>query len=274
MLFDYISKRRMGIVEILRMSKYIMTKDIFNYIKVLVVLFLPINIVLSMVNTLVANAASYFDLRVVLQSRENIMEFFASPQYKAISRYGFITMLIEMFVVPLIIMSVARIVKNYCTGKESTFETIFKEAFSKGYVLILSTVIYMAILVCGFTCFIIPGVVLLVFMIFYIYNIMLNDAGPWRAIKDSFKLVGKSWFWVALYSLLFFMVKAVLSQIIVMILGFLAVDAVSTAMVTTVASFTDLLYYTAMTVLFLNISTGAFKIKKQKNVIDEIDNNI
>ena len=274
MLFDYITKRRMGVVEILRMSKYIMTKDIFNYIKVLVVLFLPINIVLSMVNTLIANAASYFDLRVVLQSRENITEFFASPQYKTISRYGLITMLIEMFVVPLIIMSVARIVKNYCTGKESAFETVFKEAFSKGYVLILSTIIYMALLVCGFTCFIIPGVVLLVFMIFYIYNIMLNDAGPWRAIKDSFKLVGKNWFWVALYSLLFFMVKTVFSQIVFMLIGFLAADVISTAIVTSVASLTDLLYYTAMTVLFLNISTGAFKIKKQRNVIDEIDNDI
>ena len=274
MLFDYISKRRMGVVEILRMSKYIMTKDIFNYIKVLVVLFLPVNIVLSMVNTLIANAVSYFDIRVVLQSRENIMEFFASPQYRAISRYGLIIMLIEMFVVPLIIMSVARMVKNYCTGEEAAFEAVFKEAFSKGYVLILSTVIYIAILVCGFTCFIIPGVILFVFMIFYIYNIMLNDAGPWRAIKDSFRLVGKNWFWVALYSLLFFMVKTAFSQIVFMFIGFLAADTISAAIVTTAASFTDLLYYTAMSVLFLNISTGAFKIKKQRNVIDEIDREI
>lgn len=274
MLFDYINKRRMGILDVLRMSRYIISKDFKNYFKILIYMFLPVNIFIGIIQMLITDISKGFDFSVILQSSEKLSAFISSAEYALINKYNIAMMLIELFFVPLIIMAVARVVKNYCTGIDAPFNDVLKETITKGSTLVFATLMYLAVLIGGVMCFIIPGVVLFVFLIFYSYIIMLKGCGPFQSLKTSIKTVGKRWFWVALYALVFYMVRVVLAQIIYMLIGFLAVSLVPAVIVSTIASITDLLYYTAMTILFLNIDTGAFAIKKKRNVMDDMDRNI
>lgn len=261
MFSNYIKGRRLGIREIFRMTKYAFTKDFANYFKVLAFIFFPINLLTAVINTFISDIQSGFDFSVILESPEKLTAFMESAEYALMNRYNFVMMIVELFFVPLAAMAAARIAYNYAYGKETVFKDVVIETISKGSTLIFATILYIALVMLGICLLIIPGIALVGFFAFYIYAIMVKDAGPISSLKMSFKAVGKNWFRLLPYFIFFYLLDTIITYAVVMILGFLAVEPISVAIVMTIASFGKILYYIAMTILFLNLVEGGFDIK-------------
>lgn len=271
MFSNYLVGRKLGIREIFRMAKYAFVKDFKNYFWVFISLFLPINLMTTIVNYLISSVQSGFDLSVVMESPEKLAAFAQTAEYALMNKYNFVIMIIELLFVPLTVMAVARITKNYAYGRETNFKEVFIETISKGSTLIFATILYIIFILLGVVALVVPGIALAGFFAFYVYNIMLSDSGVFASLKKSFKMVGKKWFSVVIYIIPFYVIKTAVTYGVTIILGMFAVDVFTTTVVLTVASLGDVLYAICMTLLFLNMETGGFYIKPNKEEKAEIE---
>ncbi len=271
MIINYLIGRRASFFETFRMAKYLFTKDFKNYVKILGFIFLPINFLLAVVNMFTMDVMSGFDLNIILQSPEKLTAFMSSAEYALINRYNFIIMIIELFFVPLATIAVSLLVYNYCYGKtEVPFKDVLIDTISKGSTLIFATIIYILLLAVGFMFFIIPGLILVVFLSFYIQCIGLKNDGPLRCIKSSFKMVGKRWLGLAVKFIGFYFINVIITYGVTILLGFMATNLFTSVIVTTIASIGQIIYAICLALVFLNIETGGYLIK-DKNESNEFE---
>ena len=262
MFINYLIGRRVGFFEVFRMAKHLFSKDFKNYAKVLGFIFLPINFLLAVVDMFTMDVMSGFDLSVILQSPENLTAFMSSAEYALINRYNFIIMVIELFFVPLATIAVSLLVYNFCYGKTAVpFKDIFIDTLSKGSTLIFATIIYIVLLSAGLMLFVLPGIFLVIFTSFYVQCIALKNDGPFRCIKSSFKMVGKKWFGLAVKLIGFYFINVLITYGVTILLGFMATNLFTTAIVTTLASVGQIIYAICVALVFLNIETGGYAIK-------------
>jgi len=262
MFIKYLHGRRVSFLETFRMAKYLFSKDFKNYVKVLGFIFLPINLLTAIVNMFIMDIQSGFDLNVILQSEEKFAAFMSSAEYALMNRYNLIIMIIELFFVPLATIAVSKLVYNYCYGKEDTpFKDVFIETISKGSTLIFATIIYMILVCIGCMFLIIPGIVMAVFLIFFVQSIALKDKGAFGSIKTSFKMVGKRWFSIAFKMFGFYLINFFITYGVTLILGIMATNLFTVTLVTTIASIGEIIYAICAALVFLNIETGGYDIK-------------
>ena len=271
MFINYLIGRRVSFRETFRMAKYIFTKDFKNYVKVLGFIFLPINLLTAVVNMFIMDIQSGYDLTVVLQNPEKLSTFLSSAEYALINRYNFIIMIIELFFVPLATIAISKLVYNYCYGKtEENFKDLLVDTISRGSTLIFATIIYIIMILVGTMFLIIPGIILAGFLVFYVQCIAFKDDGAFKCIKSSFKMVGKRWFSISLRMVGFYFINVCITYAVSIVLGFMATNLFTTTLIATIASIGQVIYAICAALVFINIETGGYAIKRTKES-NEID---
>lgn len=252
MLIDDIRKREMGVFEIFAMARSVYKANISAIIRVAVFIGFPINILLSFVAVSVSKLGANFDFQAITSDPSAMEQFIASPLWRKMGLYYIIIVIIQSMMMPLITMAVARITKNYATGVEVNSREAMLEAFSKGAVLIGGAIISELVIGGGMILFIIPGLVFIVNLYFYVYAIMLDDKGVLQSLSYSISLVKGYFLKTVIAAAIIYGVNYSVSFLLSNLLMWGEIDILTEVMARFIITVVDCYFAVAVAIFYLN----------------------
>lgn len=251
MLIDDIRKREMGIFEIFAMARSVYKANISAIIRVAVFIGFPINILLSFVDISISNLGVSFDFQAIASDPSAFEKFIESPMFRKMGLYYIIIVIIQSMMIPLITMAVARITKSYATGAEVDSRKAMLEAFSKGSVLIAAALIS-DMVIGGGMMLIIPGLIFMVHLYFYVYAIMLDDKGIWSSLSYSISLVKGYFLKTAIATLIIYGVNYSVTYLLGSFLMWGEIDMITEVMARFIITVIDSYFAVAVAIFYMN----------------------
>ncbi|HCT65437.1 MAG TPA: hypothetical protein DIC60_09285 [Lachnospiraceae bacterium] len=251
MLIDDIRKKELGIFEIFAMARGIFRANLNSIIKVCVFIGIPINILLSFVVILATNIGKSINFDVITSDPSKMEQFILSPQGRKMVVYYIIVFMIQSMMIPLITMAVARITKNYATEKAAKSSEAMLEAFSKGYVLIGAALIS-EMVIWGGMIFIIPGLIFMVNLYFYVYAIVLDDKGIFESLSYSTSLVRGYFLKTAIAVVIIYCLDFSISFLVINLFPGEEVTMITELMLRFITNIIDCYFVVAITIFYIN----------------------
>jgi len=156
------------------------------------------------------------------------------------------------------------IVKSAFQKKSIDWKTALKKSFERWPYVIITQIILTIIMLISFALVVIPGIIVMIYLIFTIYCTILNDKFAFEAIRYSFSIVKKRWWRTLGYILLLGIFSAVISLIITLPAGFIGKGAVIETIFSLLNSFTNSFFIVASIILFFNYESSVKKSKSFK----------
>lgn len=194
-MFNYLKEQELGFLQLFNISKEIYKKNIKTMIFILILLFLPVNIILGILNNFMANSVSSINIDILAENIANI-GITALPKEYII--YNFLYMTVQLFFEPLGIMAVAYVTYKYVCGESINYKDAVSRSLEKGGMFLISAFIYIFFIFIGMS-FVLPGIYIAIAGYFYMYAIIIDNKNPLSAIIYSFKTVKNRWFKTCTY---------------------------------------------------------------------------
>ena len=233
----------------------IYARDIFknhfkDIIMAMLIVMIPVGMILGMINVLISNMNINFT--AIFTDPNLYTQFLQSEEFSRIWMYYILSMAVQVLIVPLSTMAVCRIVKDAVYSKNTSYKDALIEAVSKAFPLIIGTLIYLVFVCLGLVFFVIPGIICIVQMYFYIQAVMLDNKGGWGSIKYSMSLVKGKFLKTLGFAFVIYMVNwsfsFSISTIIAMFISGYIGSVVSTAVSSIVSAFCSV----CVAVLYIN----------------------
>lgn len=249
-MINELNQYEIGFFNILNMGKKIWSDNIKTMAFILMIIFFPVNLMLSIINQLMLNTVSDINMDILFQNISTV-GFDAIP--KNYVMYNFLYMIVQFFFEPLGIMAVAYVTWK-CVKKESVN---YKEAVSisleKGGMFIISAFIYiMLIFVGGILIF--PAIYIAIAGSFYFYAIIIDNKNPLYAISQSIRTVRGRWFRTFAYLMIIDGFKYVVSLAVFYILDIFLGQHIFmlNTIGATISSFFNIIFYCSMSLIYIN----------------------
>lgn len=186
-----IYNREWNWIEQLSAAFHVFAANVGSVIKVMAIIFLPISILEVIISGRMLNAYTVFQqLAQVGATLSNQSDFLASA-YQVLINSGLMYM-ISLFLQPVGIIAIAKVVKQYIEGKEVSFGTALSEAFTMMPTIVITGIIYGVMIFLG-SIVIVPGVYYSIAWGLYLYAIGLSGQKGWDALRYSKGLVKGRW---------------------------------------------------------------------------------
>ena len=170
-------------IEQLSLSFHVFAANMKAILKVLLIAFLPLSILGSVINGRMLNAYLVFQQLAEAGTGLSNEADLINAGTQVLFHSG-LTVLISLFLQPVGIIAIAKVVKQFLTEQEISFGTALGEAFSLMPAIVASGIIY-GVLVFLASLLIVPGIYLSVAWVFYLYALGLSEKRGMEALRYS-----------------------------------------------------------------------------------------
>ena len=156
---------------------------------------LPINLLLSYLNTMAGNALNGLDaatIQAMNTSDEGIRSFLNSTAYLQMRHYTGLATLASNLFVPLCALTIAYVVKMCLNGHAVSPPEALYRSFQKYPSALLGCLFSFLFISLGSALLVLPGLYLRLALSLFLYGIMLGDRPAFSAMGYSLKLVNKN----------------------------------------------------------------------------------
>lgn len=195
-MLESIRNRELNVGEMFSYSFELFKKNIKPILFIMILVFFPISIILSIVHIQTQPLAEILGLSVFTPNYEDY-----APIMKELWLYYGITLLLNIAVEPLGIIAIAVVTKERVYGQEIHYKEALLHAISKGGTIILVGIVCMIGVGAGTLLLVIPGIFLGNLWCFYLYAIGIRNKEKLDSLNYSMDLVrGKWWFtfWITI----------------------------------------------------------------------------
>lgn len=197
-----IYRRELNWIENLSLALSVFAANISAVIRVMVIVFLPISLLEVIISERLLNAMTIF--QQVMETMSHMTTAQQSEQILQVVMQMLTNDLllgaISLFLQPVGIIAIAKVVKQYVDGEEIAFSKALSEAFSCMPAILLTGVIYGVLILLG-GLVIIPGVYYGIAWCFYLFCIGLREKSGMEALCYSKGLVKGKWLRTFVYLL-------------------------------------------------------------------------
>ena len=249
-MLNSLKEKELGFSKLCNMSKEIYKNNIKTMIFILILVFLPVNIILGVLNEFMANSVSSINIDILLENIENI-GINAFPKEYII--YNFLYMTVQLFFEPLGIMAVAYVAYKYVYNESVNYKEAISRSLEKGGMFLISAFIYVFFVFIGMS-FIFPGIYIAIAGYFYMYAIVIDNKNPFSAIIDSFKIVRKRWFKTCTYLIIIGICKYSISVLMSYIFSGVMNQNIfmGTVLIETANQFFNIVFYCLISLIYIN----------------------
>ncbi len=249
-MLEAINKKELNFIQVLSMAITLFMQNKKGILMIVVMLFFPISILNVLILENMSNSAMavYGMMQSGMfggtpESGEALLQFF--------KMHG-LQMAVFVFLEPVGIISVAKLVKSSLVKETVPLSQILGEAVNCLGGLILTGIPYLLLSFGGMMAFVLPGVYLLFIWTFYVYAIGLSGKKGWKALEYS-RILVKGRFWktagsILIIALVGFSWNWILEGVYLLLPAHIGTDIFYNTLTYIVYSFA----FTAMTILFLN----------------------
>ncbi len=247
---DEIYQRELGWMELVARAFFEFFQNIRGILFVMVVVFLPVvlldSVILTRLNAINSFLSTVQAAGTFLENREGIMQAMNHTIIGSV-----LSMAIELFLVPVGTIAIAKIVKQRIDGEEPDVKTALKEALTLGPTIILTGLIYGVLVTLGMIV-LIPGIWYSVFAGLYVYCIGLGGRKGWDSLNHSGELVRGRWWRTAGYIIALNCLGALWNMLFQAILVFGGSNFAATAIYGFFTYFSTIFAEIGLVLLFIN----------------------
>ncbi|MGN0135763.1 hypothetical protein [Anaerotignum sp.] len=178
-------------MEQLSAAFHVFSANIGSMIKVMAIIFLPISLLEVIISDRMMTAYTVFQQFMQMDITAVNQAEVLTTAYHLLLNYGLLFM-VSLFLQPVGIITIAKVVKQYIDGKEVSMGEALSEAFSLMPAIIVSGIIFGVLVFLG-SIIIVPGVYFSIAWGLYLYGIGLSDKKGWDALRYSKRLVEGKW---------------------------------------------------------------------------------
>lgn len=161
--------------------------------------------------------------------------------------------LLEGFISMIATIAVAFSISDAYHGAELNFSTAFQRTITKILPALLTMLMVALLVMAGAVFFVIPGLIVAVYLNFVIYVVALKNLWSSNALKYSFFLV-KDRFWRVLgYILIFGIINIFITGILLSLIGLFEINEVVDSVFKTLVALINGYFYVVMSVYFMNL---------------------
>ena len=245
-------------IEQLSAAFHVFSANISSVIKVMTIIFLPISLLQVIIGDRMMSAYTVFqqftqmDIAAINQSE------LLTTAYHVLLNYGLLLM-VTLFLEPVGIIAIAKVVKQYIDGKEVSMGQALSEAFSLMPTIIVTGIIYGVLVFLG-SIVIVPGVYFSIAWGFYLFCIGLSGKKGWAALKYSKELVKGKWWRTFAYLWLLSIVAMLWNSVFQLIYVFVPAGTASDILYQFLCYFSLAFVATGETLLFINREAITFGV--------------
>lgn len=246
-------------IEQLSAAFHVFSANISSVIKVMAIIFLPISLLQVIIGDRMMSAYTVFqqftqmDIAAINQSE------LLTTAYHVLLNYGLLLM-VTLFLEPVGIIAIAKVVKQYIDGKEVSMGQVLSEAFSLMPTIIVTGIIYGVLVFLG-SIVIVPGVYFSIAWGFYLFCIGLSGKKGWAALKYSKELVKGKWWRTFAYLWLLSIVAMLWNSVFQLIYVFVPAGTASDILYQFLCYFSLAFVTVGETLLFINREAITFGVR-------------
>lgn len=245
-------------IELLSAAFHVFSASIGAVMKIMAVIFLPISLLGVLIGDRMMSAYGVFQQFTQMDiSAINQAELFTTV-YHIMLNYGLMLM-VTLFLEPVGIIAVAKIVKQSVDGKKISMGGALAEAFSLMPTIIVTGMIYGVLIFLG-SMVIVPGIYFSIAWGLYLFGIGLSGKKGWDALKYSKALVKGKWWRTFAYLWLLSIVTMLWNSVFQLIYVFLPEGFASDVLYQFLCYFSAAFVAVGETLLFLNREAITFGI--------------
>lgn len=224
-----INEQQLSLGEILSISWNIFKEHLFTILMVTLIIYIPINILLSLI------------------------PFDTSDSYHSLSLYMRVSQVLELLFGVLATMGIAFLVENHMQGRTLDAWNVLKKAVNR-WASAVGTKIIAGIIIMGLSLLlIVPGLIWSVYYIFVTFVVALRMKSGSEALKYSKSLVVGRWWKVFGYTIVFGVVTIGVATIFGVIIGLFLDNLIVDFILSVITDIMGSFYIVAQAVFFLNL---------------------
>ena len=249
MLKDIIKKPKLNTLEALIVSRNIYKNNSKTFLMILLLAWIPINIILTILTFKVGEISLS---PKIFTDIEFAKQFAASEGGQLFILYNIVANLIVMFFKPIGLMAIALVSRDFIFEHNTNFKTALKIAFSKGVYMIPAVILYFILTSAGFMFFVIPGIMVMILLYYYLYAIILDNKTTLSSLKQSFMLTNrsiiKSGITIGIVMLMNYLVSYGIDSLLYWGYNNFIIQIISRSL----CSFFDIIFVIVFTIIYLN----------------------
>lgn len=248
-------------IEQLSLSFHVFAANMKAILKVLLIVFLPLSILGSVINGRMLNAYLVFQQLAEAGAGLSNEADLINAGTQVLFHSG-LTVLISLFLQPVGIIAIAKVVKQFLTEQEISFGTALGEAFSLMPAIVASGIIY-GVLVFLASLLIVPGIYLSVAWVFYLYALGLSEKRGMEALRYSRSLVRGRWWRTFGYLLLLTVIAMLWNSAFQLVYSLLPQGHIADAAYQLLCYFSAAFVTVGQVLLFLNREAVTYGVPMQ-----------
>ncbi len=263
-LKEAVYSKELSVIELIDIGFRLFCKNIKTILLGVLLLGIPLSLLLTIIQF---RLMGFYDFVMKLDPAQiaTIPTAQLHEQMKSVMVYQILAMAIDVFLVPIFVIGVAKATKWRLEGKEKGYRRVFADAMLFEPILVKVGIVYLACVVLGAFLFF-PFVYLSVVWCFYIFCIGLGKRKGLDALGHSHMLVRGRW-WKTLGYIFMMMLVTMLGNMALRVVfqGVLHVVSVNDTVIFAMnvcyactSYFMHGLYVSMMTIFFLNRESGLF----------------
>lgn len=246
-------------IEQLSAAFHVFSANISSVIKVMAIIFLPISLLQVIIGDRMMSAYTVFQQLTQMDIAAINQSELLTTAYHVLLNYGLLLM-VTLFLEPVGIIAIAKVVKQYIDGKEVSMGQALSEAFSLMPTIIVTGIIYGVLVFLG-SIVIVPGVYFSIAWGFYLFCIGLSGKKGWAALKYSKELVKGKWWRTFAYLWLLSIVAMLWNSVFQLIYVFVPAGTASDILYQFLCYFSLAFVTVGETLLFINREAITFGVR-------------
>lgn len=251
-------------IEQLSAAFHVFSANISSVIKVMAIIFLPISLLQVIIGDRMMSAYTVFQQLTQMDIAAINQSELLTTAYHVLLNYGLLLM-VTLFLEPVGIIAIAKVVKQYIDGKEVSMGQALSEAFSLMPTIIVTGIIYGVLVFLG-SIVIVPGVYFSIAWGFYLFCIGLSGKKGWAALKYSKELVKGKWWRTFAYLWLLSIVAMLWNSVFQLIYVFVPAGTASDILYQFLCYFSLAFVTVGETLLFINREAITFGVRPVADV--------
>lgn len=251
-------------IEQLSAAFHVFSANISSVIKVMAIIFLPISLLQVIIGDRMMSAYTVFQQLTQMDIAAINQSELLTTAYHVLLNYGLLLM-VTLFLEPVGIIAIAKVVKQYIDGKEVSMGQALSEAFSLMPTIIVTGIIYGVLVFLG-SIVIVPGVYFSIAWGFYLFCIGLSGKKGWAALKYSKELVKGKWWRTFAYLWLLSIVAMLWDSVFQLIYSFVPEGITGDLLYHFLCYFSAAFVTVGETLLFINREAITFGVRPVADV--------
>jgi len=263
-MMNDINTRKIDFFEAFAMSMAVFKANYKKFFSISLIIGIPVSIIITFAGEIITKMAESANILGISPDDPRMLEYIQSGEViPLLAVYG-LAIVVQSLFMPLVTTAVADGTKDALCGINSDAKRSIGKTMANGNTILIASFINVVLTTIGTVFFVIPGLLISVWLYFYSYAIIFDAEGIIGSLKKSRWVVKGNFWYMAMCILAVNFMSSTVSELVYMFLGVIAGNFVGSVIIQTLITFLQTFFVCVMSIIYLNKKAMKIKAESQE----------